>query len=185
MAARGVDGETAVILTSDHGEGQGERGGRIGHAYSLNRELIDVPLMIVAPGIAPRTIAAATSNADIAPTVLDLLGLPVDGRMQGESLLAVASDAEFPRVVASEYGRAYAIRAGRWHYLVEYDGTGHLYDDVADGEELHDVAAKFPIERRYMEDAAGVYLAFRTQWRNPVWGSLGNFATTSPLAHAP
>ena len=185
LAARGVDGDTAVVLTSDHGEGQGERGGRIGHAYSLNRELIDVPLMISAPSIAPRTIATATSNADIAPTILDLLGLPVDGRMQGESLLPAAISAEFPRVVASEYGRMYAIRAGRWHYLVEYDGAGHLYDNAADAEEVHDVAAKFPMVRRYMEDAAGVYLAFRTQWRGPVWGSLGNFATTSPLAHAP
>jgi len=142
-----------------------------------------VPLIIVAPGLAPRTIDTVTSAADIAPTVLDLLGVPVDPRMQGASLLPLARTGDaIPSVVASEYGRAYAIRGAHWRYMVGYDDKGVLYDIAADPVETKDVSADAPLALRYLRDAAGLYLAHRTEWRAPTWGTLADLAAGGPLA---
>ncbi len=120
----GVADSTAIVFTSDHGEGLGERGGRVGHAYSLHDELVAVPLVVLGGGLPAGRVDTVTSSVDIAPTVLDLLGLPADPRMQGATLLPLAlrPAGGLPRLVISEYGKSYALRAGRWHYLVDYDG---------------------------------------------------------------
>jgi len=185
LAAAGVLDRTAIIVLSDHGEGQGERGGRAGHAYSLNRELVSTPL-IIAGGVAASRIATPTSNLDLAPTVLALLGLPPDPRMQGRSLLPMTTaKINLPAVVASEYGKSYALRAGRWHLVVDYDGDQHLYDVTADPDEDHDLAAGSPIALRYLRDAAGLFLAHRTRWHVATWGTLTDLAPGNPLLSSP
>jgi arylsulfatase A-like enzyme len=183
LAALGALEDTAIVVTSDHGEGMGENGNRTGHAYSLNRELIEVPLIVAAPGLVPRVIDTATSAADVAPTVLDLLGVEADPRMQGASLLPLGRTGDaFARVVASEYGRAYALRGGRWRYMVGYDDVGHLYDIEADPTEVDDIAGEAPLALRYLRDAAGLHIAHRKAWRAATWGTLANLAPGGPLA---
>ncbi|MCA9680443.1 MAG: sulfatase-like hydrolase/transferase, partial [Myxococcales bacterium] len=180
----GMLDDTAIVITSDHGEGMGERGGRVGHAYGLERELTDVPLIVIGGGLPPGEVDVVTSNADIAPTILALAGLPVDPRMQGADLGPIArAAAPWPhRVIASEYGRSYALRGGRWHLVVGYDGRARLYDVIADPEETRDVSAEAPLAWRWLRDAAGLYLAHRVAWRATTWGDLGDIAATSPLA---
>jgi hypothetical protein len=104
--------------------------------------------------------------------------------MQGSSMMPLArAAAPWPaRVVASEYGRSYAIRGGRWHLVVGYDGDATLHDLVADPRSEVDASATAPMARRYLSDAAGLYLAHREAWRGAVWGSLNDIAPTSPLA---
>jgi arylsulfatase A-like enzyme len=113
--------------------------------------------------------------------VLDLLGLPPDPRMQGASLVPLARfGAGAPRrIVASEYGRSYAVRGGRWRYVVGYDGAGALYDVAADPDERREVSAQAPIALRYLRGAAGLFLAHRTAWRTASWGTLGELAMTA------
>jgi arylsulfatase A-like enzyme len=180
LVQRGVDKDTVIVLASDHGEGLGERGGRVGHAYSLNHELVTVPFIVIGSAMAPGYVSNVSSNADIAPTVLQLLGVPADERMQGISVIAPAGGA-LPRVVASEYGKSYAIRAGDWHYVVPYDGKPALFDIKADPQETIDRSKASPMWLRYVKDAAGMYLAHRVQWRVASWGPLNNFSVTNPL----
>lgn len=183
LRAAGVLDRTAIVIASDHGEGLGERGTNTGHAYGLNRELVDTPLVIVG-GVPSARVAVPSSNADIAPTVLELLGLPADARMQGRSLVGDTLAAPMPRVVASEYGKSYALRAARWHLVVDYSGRGALFDSVADTDEktdrAGDAAAAIPL--RYLRDAAGLYLAHRAAWKSATWGALNDLAPGNPLA---
>jgi choline-sulfatase len=181
LARLGATDDTAILVTSDHGEGMGERGRNTGHAYSLNRELISVPLIVASPGLAPAVIDTPTSAADVAPTVVDLLGVARDPRMQGTSLVGLARTGDaIARIVASEYGRSYVLRGGRWRYLVGYDDKGALYDVDADPAETRDVAAAAPLALRYLRGAAGLYLEYRTAWRAAEWGDLANL-TGGPL----
>jgi arylsulfatase A-like enzyme len=66
---------TAVIITSDHGEAFGEHG-MIRHGFELWEELVRVPLIVRVPGVVPRHIEAPRSAIDLAPTILDLCGVP-------------------------------------------------------------------------------------------------------------
>lgn len=82
----GLDEDTLVILTADHGE-EFMRHGWIGHTATLYEELMHVPLIVRWPGrIAPRVIDTPVSILDVMPTVLDLLGLEPDPVWQGISL---------------------------------------------------------------------------------------------------
>jgi arylsulfatase A-like enzyme len=184
LRAAGVLDRTAIIVASDHGEGLGERGTNTGHAYGLTRELVDTPLVIVGGVAAGARVTAASSNADIAPTVLDLLGLPADARMQGQSLVGDTLAPPLPRVVASEYGKSYALRSTRWHLVVGYSGKAELFDPTTDPAEATDrsgdAAAAIPL--RYLRDAAGLYLAHREQWHAATWGAWNDLARGNPLA---
>jgi len=67
---------TAVIVTSDHGEAFGEHG-MIRHGFELWEELVRVPLIVRVPGVDPRHVQTRRSAIDLAPTILDLCGVPM------------------------------------------------------------------------------------------------------------
>ncbi len=84
----GVADDTLVVVLGDHGEAHGQHGER-GHGSQLYQENIHIPLVL----INPRLFRGETSDAigglvDIAPTVIDILGLAPAATWQGRSLLA-------------------------------------------------------------------------------------------------
>jgi arylsulfatase A-like enzyme len=94
---------TAIILSSDHGFYFGEHGffGKMQatepHALTwrrspLYRELTDIPLWISMPGERTGVDQRLVSNIDLAPTVLDLLGLEVPESFHGRSLVPLVRD---------------------------------------------------------------------------------------------
>jgi arylsulfatase A-like enzyme len=76
----------AVIVTADHGEGFGEHG-HYKHGYELWEELTRVPLIIRVPSVAPRRIDLPRSHIDLAPTVLELMGVGRSADLSGVSLV--------------------------------------------------------------------------------------------------
>lgn len=69
------------IVTADHGEEFGERGSW-GHAHTLYREALDIPLIVAGPGIEPAVRDELVGTIDVAPTIGALAGLsfaPSDG----------------------------------------------------------------------------------------------------------
>jgi arylsulfatase A-like enzyme len=88
LDAIGRAGRTLVVITADHGEQFGEHGGQE-HTYDVHDEVAHVPLIMRLPGAIPagRQVAEPVSLADIAPTIVDLLGLPPIPGVDGTSLL--------------------------------------------------------------------------------------------------
>jgi arylsulfatase A-like enzyme len=176
LRTRGLADNTPVVLLADHGEGFLEHGS-LGHAYGNYAELTRVPLVFFAPGLGHgQKIPTVVSHADVVPTIVDLLGVQPDERVQGQSLVPmVLRDGPWvPRVVPSEYGRSYSLRALGLHYVVDYGGTETLYDLVADPSEKTDLKDKRPLALRYFRDLTGFYLAHRAQWHATSWGTLNN-----------
>ena len=68
---------TAIILSADHGEAFGEHGA-FRHAFELWQPLVRVPLMIYVPGVQARRIDLNRSAIDLAPTILELMGVSCD-----------------------------------------------------------------------------------------------------------
>jgi arylsulfatase A-like enzyme len=75
LERQGLLENTVVVITSDHGEEFWEHGS-LGHSITLHREQLQVPLIIRAPGGVGRRIDRPVSQADLTPTLLDLLDLP-------------------------------------------------------------------------------------------------------------
>lgn len=77
---------TIVIITSDHGEEFGERGLWGSHGNTLYNELVSVPLIISAPNLSQGRDENVFSMIDIAPTILDLLGINKRDTFKGISV---------------------------------------------------------------------------------------------------
>jgi arylsulfatase A-like enzyme len=86
LAATGDD--ATVVLFADHGEEFFEHGG-LEHGHTLYDELLRIPLVVRAPGLAPRRVSTPVSLVDLTPTVLEILGLG-DPELQGRSLVPLA-----------------------------------------------------------------------------------------------
>jgi arylsulfatase A-like enzyme len=114
----GLRDKTAVVFHSDHGFYFGEHGGSFGKMNYAKRpdgapyfhgeagaswdhsplyeELVNLPLFISVPGVAAGQYGGLSSAVDLMPTVLDLLGVDIPGRVEGHSLLPKLHDATLP-----------------------------------------------------------------------------------------
>ena len=142
MRDRGLDGNTLWIILGDHGEAFGQHAGNYGHTFFLYDENVRVPFVIAAPGVTEghTRVGRVVSLVDTAPTILDLLGLPVPGGYQGRSMLeSVPGMALF----FTDYSRPLlGLRDGRWKFVYELDtARGRLFDMERDPAETTDVSA--------------------------------------------
>ncbi len=144
-------GETAIIVTADHGEAFGEhRAYR--HGFELWQPLVHVPLMVRLPGVAPRVIDANRGHVDLAPTILAMLGAPAEPSFRGTSLVDELYGAPAPDrdvlVDLADTGVNHARRALiHGHYkLLSFDGgeRTELYDLDADPGEMHSLRRTEP-----------------------------------------
>jgi arylsulfatase A-like enzyme/Tfp pilus assembly protein PilF len=88
LRERGLLRNTLLIVAGDHGEAFGEHR-EFGHAIFCYEENINVPLIFHYPAALDqgRTVNERVGLVDVMPTVLDILGLPIPGTVQGKSLL--------------------------------------------------------------------------------------------------
>jgi arylsulfatase A-like enzyme len=146
IAARPWGARTAIVVSADHGEAFGEHG-QYSHGFELWENLVRVPLFFVVPGAAPRRIDAPTSAIDLAPTILDLFGLPPEPSFEGESLVPELYGAPPPDrdvvldlPVTSDSDRRRAIVHGH-RKLIAFgdDKMFELFDLDADPTEEHPI----------------------------------------------
>lgn len=75
VKSRNLYSTTIIVLLSDHGESLGEHG-EASHGVFLYDATLKVPLMISAPGLKSSRLSQVVRLADVAPTILELAGLP-------------------------------------------------------------------------------------------------------------
>lgn len=177
----GLLDDTLVVVTSDHGEEFQEHGGKT-HHRTVNIESVHVPLILWARHGLPHGLRVApfVSLADVAPTVLDVVGLPPLGDdLTGRSLRpALDGQPLAPRPVYSamavpgeEWRRMLAIREGdRTSLFWKKTGAWIGYDAAHDPEERRPralAAAELEPLARYDTSIMAV-LDSRTAPANPV-----------------
>jgi arylsulfatase A-like enzyme len=112
LEREGLDGDTIVVITSDHGEAFLEHG-FLGHGPDLHQEILSVPLMLRGPGIpAGLRVAAPVGLVDLMPTLLDLAGAPPVHGVMGRSLAPLLRGESDPGAgVRPLYSSAWQTRA--------------------------------------------------------------------------
>jgi tetratricopeptide (TPR) repeat protein len=134
-----------IVFTSDHGEGLGDHGEST-HGYFIYQSTLHVPLIMHWPAgfsrLPQARVEEPASLLDVAPTILDAIGVPAPREMRGRSLLTGAAG----RDVYSEslYARNHfgcaalrTVRAGRYKYIEA--PKPELYDLSTDSKELHNL----------------------------------------------
>ncbi len=85
LEAKGYLKDYIAIIAGDHGQGLGDRG-NYGHTRFLYAEDINIPILFLESGPADYGPMPLASQVDVAPTLLDRLGLPQPAHWEGQSL---------------------------------------------------------------------------------------------------
>lgn len=143
---------TVIVFTSDHGEMLGERG--LWFKMSFREGSARVPLYLSGPGIEPEREMRPVSTMDIAPTLVELAGLP-PMHCDGVSLLTEERE-PVPMEYAAEGSVApmVALVEDCWKYTSCPEDPTELFDLDSDPHELTNLADLAPGEAARM--AAGV-----------------------------
>jgi N-acetylglucosamine-6-sulfatase len=144
---------TVVVFASDNGFFHGEH--RRGDKRLMYEESIRIPLLLRYPPLARpgRVVEPMALNVDLAPTFLDLAGVPIPDAMQGRSLrpLLTEENPDWRTSFLYEYFQEgwlpgvptmLGVRTERWKYVTypAIDDLDELYDLEADPHELRNLA---------------------------------------------
>jgi glucan phosphoethanolaminetransferase (alkaline phosphatase superfamily) len=135
LEEKGYMDRVLTVVLADHGEGLKEKG-YFGHARQLFNENISIPILFYTPDHLRLRNGYFGVQVDVAPTILDYLGLPVPDNWQGHSLLEDRLD-RFTRHEATHHRKCRALislRGGRIHKYLRCDGE-MLFDLVNDPKE--------------------------------------------------
>ena len=166
LTCSGYAPTTWVFFTCDHGDMAGEHGLPFKGAY-MYEGVTRVPLVIMPPRkrllgarnmnpggqseFAPFVFDGLVSHVDLAPTMLELAGLPVAPDLPGRSLLGniMGKDKDGDEAVFAEWhqmGKMVTpirmVRSGRWKYNLYLHNGEELYDMEADPHELVNLAGR-------------------------------------------
>ena len=136
----GLEQDTLVIFTSDHGDYLGSHG-RV-QKGDLHEESVRIPLLLRWPGgLSPQVNRTQVAGlVDLAPTLLDLAGAPIPAHMQGRNLAGVLRG-EAPALAEDyaiiETGAGVGIRSRTHLYGLPFEGesrrlsrTPHYFFDL-------------------------------------------------------
>jgi arylsulfatase A-like enzyme len=159
----GIQEQTAVVVTSGHG---GDLGGRHpewpgSHGHNLYDESLLVPLIIYDPSrdYPVQRVTTQIRTIDTLPTVLDLLGLPLQQQILGQTLVPVMDGSEAGHRIAwstversktslPEHPKRFALRSGTHKLIVTPRPRGRLllelYDLASDPGERSNTAETQP-----------------------------------------
>jgi iduronate 2-sulfatase len=139
----GLDDNTIVIFTSDHGYHLGEHD--FWAKVSLHDESAAVPLIIRMPGKKPAVCHSLVELLDLYPTLSNLCGLKVPERLQGKDISKMMTDPakEVRSAAFSVNGKGFLLREENWAYIAYgKDGQGdeELFDMKQDPKQFTNLA---------------------------------------------
>jgi arylsulfatase A-like enzyme len=172
----GLLDDSVILFASDHGEGFGENG-KTGHARNVLTATLRTPLVMRFPfPVEPIRVEGQVRNIDIAPTLLELAGVPVpdgvDG-LDGRSLLPLlaADAAEEDRVSYAALGTPLyrdasvqvSVTDGHWTFARNVEPDPHpgefLFDRSVDPGENVNLIEREPEEAARMRALLDAQLA--------------------------
>jgi len=149
---------TILVLLSDHGESLGEHG-ESSHGVFLYDATLRVPLMISAPGFKPGRVQSQVRLVDVAPTLLELVGLKNVAPLSGENLVPLMKGRERDLPAYSE--SYYTNLLMGWAPLHSIRRQSKKWID-APKQEIYDLT-KDPRELKNLFPASAVPKEFRAE----------------------
>jgi len=183
-SALGLDENTLIVLTADHGETLYEHDCHFDH-HGLYECTLRVPLIFRMAGTLPagRRVGGTALLQDVAPTVLDLLGVEAQTPLDGRSLADAACGGQaVPRsgvyVTEATWMRKHGWRTAEWKLIHALEPDFHfkpeveLYNLIEDPEENVNLAAARPDVVELLEGRMNAWIAMREEEsgrRNPMF----------------
>lgn len=139
-----VPGPVAILVVGDHGEGLGDHG-ESQHGILLYESTMHVPLLLIAPGLAPSVNETPVSTRRIFHTVLDLAGLEAADSLRANGAAEIVMGEAMKPFL--EYGWQPQTMAVEGPQKVIRAGAIEVYDLTQDPGEIHDLSAAASLSR--------------------------------------
>ena len=139
----GLEDNTVVVFTTDHGYHLGEHGHYL--KTSLFENATRVPLIVAGPGVVKGTATTFAEMVDFFPTLAELCELKPPKHLSGKSLVAALEnpDVQVRDSALTQLGSGYSVRTKRFRYT-EWGENGalgkELYDRSNDPDEMVNIA---------------------------------------------
>jgi arylsulfatase A-like enzyme/Tfp pilus assembly protein PilF len=160
LKEQGLYDSALIVVLSDHGEGLGEHG-EDEHGIFLYREALSVPLLVKLPGnaLAGESSRENAGLADVAPTILSILGIPLP-RFDGHARLSARAVLPAPAlpIYSETYYPRFHFGWSDLHSLV--DGDEHYIR--APREELYDLRLDPRETKNVIDERRRRFVALRT-----------------------
>jgi len=144
----GLDGNTVVIFSSDHGSLLGDHG--LSGKWLMYENSIRVPMIVYDPRVEPDDAGQRRDeivlSIDLAPTMLALAGIEAPESMQGENMMSLVNNQSLPWRSHFYYQHTYntdpprspiaeseGIRTARWKFI-RYPQIDPVYEQLFDLE---------------------------------------------------
>ena len=177
----GLDEDTIVVFTSDHGELFGAHGRRAKNIFY--DEAVRVPFLIRNRKLAPHTCDISFNTVDIMPTFLSMMGLETPAEVEGKDALVAISDPSFtphpqdgvlmmctgPTAIFADGHEWRAYRTCKYTYAVfKSSGKELLFDNENDPLQMNNL----------IHDPAYTQLA--TDLKQRMWAEMDRVGDTFP-----
>jgi arylsulfatase A-like enzyme len=161
LRARGLYDQALVVYSADHGEEFQDHGGWF-HSKTLFQEMLRVPLAFRVPGLPGGRFSQPVSLVDLAPTVLEVWGIPIPASFQGRSLLPLLRGGQLatvplfaevkpnPRLKDSITVDRVSVQEGTLKYIADVEPGESIPPHIL-REEVFDLS-RDPQERSPLED---------------------------------
>lgn len=187
LEALGLEDETLVVITSDHGETLYDHDCYFDH-HGLYECTLTVPLILRWNGGLPegKRFADICQVKDIMPTLMDIMGIEAGQEFNGRSLMPLVKGQPRepePEMYITEctWQRKHGWRTPEWKLIIALEPDFHfkpeleLYNLIKDPQELHNVAGENPevvsMLKTRMENHIGKRTA-QTGRENPMYTNL-------------
>jgi arylsulfatase A-like enzyme len=183
----GIEEETLVVITADHGETLNEHECYYDH-HGLYDSNLTIPLILRFPGKVPANqgFQEVTQIKDVMPTILELVGLDSGISFDGRSLVPMMQGQSLPRttelyITECTWMRKHGWRTPEWKLIHALEPDFHakpeieLYNLIKDPQELNNVADQEPEIVALLEARMQAHIAKREQETgrtNPMYTNL-------------
>lgn len=187
VAALGLEDDTLIVVTSDHGETLYEHDCYFDHHGLYDCTLV-VPLIFKFPGRLPagKRVSDVSQISDIMPTILELIGIGAGTEFDGRSLKPLIEGKPLDRIselyiTECTWMRKHGWRTPEWKLIRALEPDFHfkpeieLYNLIKDPEENHNVAEQEPEIVELLTRRMEAHIRereHRTQRTNPIYTNL-------------
>lgn len=187
LEALGIEEETIVFFDADHGETLYDHDCHFDH-HGLYDATLRVPMIFVYPGKVPagKRFSDFVQLKDIAPTLLDLMGIKTGIKFDGRDLVPRMNGKDLPAepefyITEATWMRKHGWRTPEWKLICALEPDFHfkpeveLYNLLKDPEENNNVAKKEPEVVKFLTARMTAHIEKRTKQtgrENPIYTNL-------------